>query len=65
MMLKLTATRADADNGEVEPHHVLETLSQLSGLPVSILDTKEQLDLKAVREFFAHASWGRTKPSRR
>jgi ATP-dependent Clp protease ATP-binding subunit ClpC len=32
---------------------VLETLSQLSGLPVSILDTKGQLDLKSVRDFFA------------
>ena len=28
-------------------------LSQLSGLPVSMLDTKEQLDLKSVRDFFA------------
>ena len=45
---------------------VLETLSQLSGLPVSILDTKEQLDLKSVRDFFARAGdWARTRRSKR
>ena len=31
---------------------VLETLSQFSGLPVSMLDTREQLDLKSIRDFF-------------
>ena len=53
LMLKLTAVRADQDAGEIGPRRVLETLSQLSGLPVSILDTKEQLDLKSMRDFFA------------
>ncbi len=52
-MLKLTATRAEPTGERISPHHVLETLSQFSGLPVSILDTKEQLDLKAARDFFA------------
>ncbi len=53
-LLKLTAVRAEASREkEIAPRRVLETLSQLSGLPVSILDTKEQLDLKSVRDFFA------------
>jgi ATP-dependent Clp protease ATP-binding subunit ClpC len=52
-ILKLTALRAEQNGGAISAHHVLETLSQFSGLPVSILDTKEQLDLKAVRDFFA------------
>ncbi len=51
LMLKLTALRAELKGGEITPHHVLETLSQFSGLPVSILDNKEQLDLKSVRDF--------------
>jgi ATP-dependent Clp protease ATP-binding subunit ClpC len=54
LMLKLTASRANNDRGKaITPLQVLETLSQLSGLPVSILDTKGQLDLKSVRDFFA------------
>ena len=53
-MLKLTASRANNDHGKVITQlQVLETLSQLSGLPVSIIDTKGQLDLKSVRDFFA------------
>jgi hypothetical protein len=64
-MLKLTALRAKDAEGPIGPRHILQTLSQLSGLPVSILDTREQLDLKAVRNFLRRASSGRTKPSRR
>jgi ATP-dependent Clp protease ATP-binding subunit ClpC len=52
-MLKLTAVRTAAqEDDEIAPHQVLETLAQLSGLPVSILDTREQLDLKSIRDFF-------------
>jgi ATP-dependent Clp protease ATP-binding subunit ClpC len=54
LMLKLTAARIGHDSGKtITPLQVLDTLSQLSGLPVSILDTKGQLDLKSVRDFFA------------
>jgi ATP-dependent Clp protease ATP-binding subunit ClpC len=54
LMLKLTASRANSDDDKaITSLQVLETLSQLSGLPVSILDTKGQLDLKSVRDFFA------------
>ena len=52
LMLKLTALRAETGDEEIAPRRVLETLSQLSGLPVSILDTKEQLDLNSIRDFF-------------
>jgi ATP-dependent Clp protease ATP-binding subunit ClpC len=52
LMLKLTAIRAEQTSDAIAPRRVLETLSQLSGLPLSILDTKEQLDLKSIRDFF-------------
>ena len=51
-LLKLTAVRAEQTGGSISAHQVLETLSQFSGLPVSILDTKGQLDLKSIRDFF-------------
>lgn len=53
LILKLTALRAKKANGHIAARRVLETLSQISGLPLSILDTREQLDLDAVRGFFA------------
>jgi ATP-dependent Clp protease ATP-binding subunit ClpC len=52
-MLKLTAARAGASKDVITPRRVLETLSQISGLPVTILDTREQLDLQSIRDFFA------------
>ena len=53
LMLKLSAIRAKDGDEAIGPQQILETLSQLSGLPVSILDTREQLDLKSVRDFFS------------
>jgi ATP-dependent Clp protease ATP-binding subunit ClpC len=53
LVLKLSAIRATDTDREIGPSQILETLSQLSGLPVSILDTKAQLQLKSVRDFFA------------
>jgi len=44
-LLKLAAVRSDHESGKVEPNDVLKTLSQLTGLPISILDTKERIDL--------------------
>jgi len=53
-LLKLTANRAlKAGRARVEAHEVVVTLSQLTGLPVSILDNKERVDLAAIREYFA------------
>ena len=53
LMLKLSAIRAKDAGKEIGPQNILETLSQLSGLPVSILDTRERLHLKSVRDFFS------------
>jgi ATP-dependent Clp protease ATP-binding subunit ClpC len=52
LILKLTAVRAKKANERIAARQILETLAQISGLPLSILDTREQLDLKAVRGFF-------------
>jgi ATP-dependent Clp protease ATP-binding subunit ClpC len=52
-LLKLTAMRAEQTAEPISARRVLETLSQFSGLPVSMLDTREQLDLKSIRDFFA------------
>ncbi len=52
LMLKLSAARAERTQEAIAPRQVLEALSQFSGLPVSMLDTKEQLDLDVVRAFF-------------
>ena len=51
-MLKLTAMRTETAGTVIPARRVLETLSQVSGLPLSMLDTREQLDLKSVRDFF-------------
>ena len=52
LMLKLTAVRAEKKDEVISARQILETLSQLSGLPLAILDTREQLDLTSVRDFF-------------
>ena len=56
IMLKLTAVRAERSGEEITPRQVLETLSQLSGLPVSILDTKERIDLQIDPRFLPRAA---------
>src|SRR5205807_225680 len=53
LLLRLTASRADKSGRKLTPADVLKTLSQLTGLPVSILDTNERLDLAAIRQYFA------------
>ena len=42
----------------VDSHGVILTLSQLTGLPASILDNKERVDLSAVRDFFSSRVMG-------
>lgn len=61
LMLKLTAVRAEKTTDPIAPRQVLETLSQLSGLPVSILDTKERIDLQSLRAFFLARVIGQTE----
>ena len=53
-LIKLTLGRAaKGGNGRIETHDVIVTLSQLTGLPASILDNKERVDLASVRTYFA------------
>jgi ATP-dependent Clp protease ATP-binding subunit ClpC len=52
-LIKLTAVRVGAEGTAIAPGDVLQTLSQLTGLPTSILDNKERIDLSAIRAFFA------------
>ena len=53
-LIKLTVNRAlKASNDEIGSHEIVVTLAQLTGLPVSILDNKERVDLASIREYFA------------
>jgi ATP-dependent Clp protease ATP-binding subunit ClpC len=53
-LIRLTVSRAiTAEKIEIGSDQVIETLSQLTGIPVSILDIKERIDLSAVRQFFS------------
>jgi len=52
-LIKLTVNRAlKANTEEIGAHAIVVTLSQLTGLPVSILDTKERVDLASIRDYF-------------
>jgi ATP-dependent Clp protease ATP-binding subunit ClpC len=52
-LMKMAAVRSEkAKVKRLGGHEVLETLSQLTGLPLSILDGNERLSLKDVRDFF-------------
>lgn len=52
-LIKLTANRAiKGESDIVRAHDVIVTLSQLTGLPVSILDNQERVDLASIREYF-------------
>ena len=52
-LIKLTANRVLKGGGnEVEAREIIVTLSQLTGLPVSILDSNERVDLASIRDYF-------------
>ena len=52
-LIKLTVNRAlKASAEELGSHEIVVTLSQLTGLPVSILDNKERVDLTSIRDYF-------------
>jgi ATP-dependent Clp protease ATP-binding subunit ClpC len=53
LLIRLTAVRADRKGARITSADVLKTLSQLTGLPISILDSRERLDLASIRAFFA------------
>ena len=58
-LIKLTVGRAAKDGSDrVDPHGVILTLSQLTGLPASILDNKERVDLGAIRDYFSSRVMG-------
>ena len=53
-LLKLTLSRvAKAGGRRMSPHSVIETLAQHTGLPASILDSSERVDLKSIRDYFS------------
>jgi ATP-dependent Clp protease ATP-binding subunit ClpC len=56
-LIKLTTSRDDRKR-RVAPDDVLQTLSQLTGLPTLILDNKSRLDLQTTREFFTQRLMG-------
>ncbi|MGH7124401.1 MAG: AAA family ATPase [Stellaceae bacterium] len=58
-LLTRSAVRAvSAKQSELKPDGVLDTLSQITGLPRSILDDKERIELKSVKQFFADRVMG-------
>jgi ATP-dependent Clp protease ATP-binding subunit ClpC len=65
LMLKLTALRATDAEGSIGPRHILQTLSQLSGLPVRSSTPGNSSTSNRCAIFLRRASSGRTKPSRR
>jgi ATP-dependent Clp protease ATP-binding subunit ClpC len=53
-LIKLTANRVlKSGSAAIQSHDVIVTLAQLTGLPVSILDNKERVDLASIRAYFA------------
>ncbi len=52
LLIRLAASRSDKQGTTITGADVLKTLAQLTGLPVSILDTNERLDLAVIRAFF-------------
>ena len=56
-LIKLAAA-SGYQKTKLEPEDILHTLSQLTGLPPSILDNKERIDLKSVRDFFTRRVMG-------
>lgn len=61
-LIKLTVTRAAKGGAsEVAAHEVIITLSQLSGLPMSILDSSERVDLTSIRNHFSSCVIGQNE----
>ncbi len=53
-LIRVTAKRTEqTPKSPLGPTDVLETLAQMTGLPLSMLDGKERLDLVEIRAFFA------------
>src|SRR5262249_4640039 len=52
-LLKLAVAAAEHDGHDVTAADILAALSQLTGLPVSMLDHEQRIDLAEIRDFFA------------
>src|SRR5690606_4332136 len=53
------AQRSDEELEVVlEPHHIIETLVHSTGIPQTLLDDRELLDMEAVRRFFSERVLG-------
>ena len=53
-LMKMAAVRSEKSNVKrLSGHELLETLSQMTGLPLSILDGQERLDLAEIRDYFS------------
>ncbi len=53
-LLKSAISRAvKGENRTVTPHDVIMSLSQATGVPAAILDSKERADLASIRKYFA------------
>lgn len=50
--LAVLRSRREDDSEPLGREHVLDALSQVSGLPREVLDDKQQLDIQAIRESF-------------
>jgi ATP-dependent Clp protease ATP-binding subunit ClpC len=58
-LMKMTIDRVAKEGAKrVEPADVLLTLSQLTGLPVSMLDHRERIELSAIRDYFTKRVMG-------
>ena len=53
VMRLLKATLADRADEQIRAHHVVETLSEATGLPLHVVDPETPLDLDEVRQFFS------------
>jgi ATP-dependent Clp protease ATP-binding subunit ClpC len=52
-LIRLTANRASkGGSSSIEARDVIATLSQLTGLPIGILDNEERIDLGEIRAYF-------------
>ena len=61
-LVKLTFNRRVGEGATaIAPHDILVTLSQVTGLPVAILDGNERVDLESVRHFFDERVMGQSE----
>jgi ATP-dependent Clp protease ATP-binding subunit ClpC len=64
-LLKLSFNRVTGEGAKkIAPRDILLTLSQMSGLPVAILDNKEKVELDGVHKFFGERVMGQDEAVR-